>query len=385
VDAGQQMARNYMTAIPAWFQPYVGGRRLAVGAGLESGSAGGSWGPCLLAIDEPGPNTPTTTVLTTVPLVEYPELLDNSPYARAKRNANYTEVSATTGLPDWTSHALQFPQPVNGVGYWCGTDEIRSCAWIDNGVVSGPIFGGMLGEQNVWYGEPVLPNGITAANGHAKGQNASQYVSYCAIYNPSDLQQVAQGLTPSYSIDPSVVLLPAHPGAVGVAAKFFEDGRDGFVRIARFSLLDKEGVFDHPCRVQVDAEAVFVAQLPQCPHVGHAHRLATRHVHRAGKADVCDLLGPHAVDQRTKLVQIDVSLERMRTGGVVGFIDDHIHEDPSGQLLVQPGGGEVHVAGDVLTRLDQCHPQFQEVLETTHLDDLFNIYATEGEAMQSFS
>jgi hypothetical protein len=203
VDAGQQMARNYMTAIPEWFQPLVNGRRLAIGAGLESGSAGGSWGPCLLAIDEPGPTTPTSTVLTTMPLVEYPELLNGSTYYRARRDPNYQEVNATTGLPDWTPNPLQFPVPLNGVGYWCGTDQIRSCAWIDNGVVSGPVFGGMLGEQYVWYGEPVLPTGITAASGNAKGQNASQYTSYCTIYNPADLKKVTLGVSPAYGIDPS--------------------------------------------------------------------------------------------------------------------------------------------------------------------------------------
>jgi hypothetical protein len=203
VDAGQQKARNYMTAIPAWFQPLVNGRRLAVGAGLESGSAGGSWGPCLLAIDTPGPNTPTTTVLTTMPLVEYPETMNGSRYNRARRNPDYQEVNARTGQADWTPNPLQFPEPFHGVGYWCGTDLIRSCAWIDNGVVSGVVFGGALGQQYVWYGGPAVPNGITAANGHSKGQNATQYESYCAIYNPAAFKKVALGTSPAYGIDPS--------------------------------------------------------------------------------------------------------------------------------------------------------------------------------------
>jgi len=203
VDAGQQKARNYMTAIPAWFQPLVNGRRLAIGAGLESGSAGGSWGPCLLAIDEPEPNTPTTTVLTTMPLVEYPGLLNGSTAYRAPRDANYTELNASTGLPDWQANPLQFPKPVDGVGYWSGTDTIRSCVWVDNGVVSGPVFGGALGEQYVWYGQATLPNGITATGGHSKGQNATEYASYCAIYSPDDLKKVTLGEDPGYGIDPS--------------------------------------------------------------------------------------------------------------------------------------------------------------------------------------
>src|SRR5581483_3442498 len=99
VDVGQAQARNYMTAIPAWFQGAVGGRTLAVGAGIESGSAGASFGPCLRAVDTPSESTPTSTVLTTVPLAFYPNQLNGSFNGRYRRDTGCTPVSAQTGLP----------------------------------------------------------------------------------------------------------------------------------------------------------------------------------------------------------------------------------------------------------------------------------------------
>src|SRR5262249_39710509 len=48
VDVGQARCRNYLTILPDWFAVmYTGGRQLAVGAGIESGSSNSSWGPCL--------------------------------------------------------------------------------------------------------------------------------------------------------------------------------------------------------------------------------------------------------------------------------------------------------------------------------------------------
>ena len=103
---------------------------------------------------------------------------------------------------------------------------------------------------------------------------------------------------------------------------------------------------------RIHLDAVAVGQCAQCLDVRHAHRLAAGHVHGAGQADVGDLLRPFALDQRLELVQIHVALERMQVLRVVRLIDDHIHEDTAGQLLMQAGRREVHVAGHKLTRLD---------------------------------
>jgi hypothetical protein len=203
VDIGQARARNYMTGIPSWFQASVGGRTLAIGAGLESGSGSGSWGPCLYAVDTPSETTPTSTVLTTVPLVFYPISLNGSYNSRQRRDTACTPVSAQTGLPSAGSN--QFPLPANGLGFWNGSDLIRSCAWVDTPTVTGVVFGGRLAYDYGWYGQPVLPNGIKAACGNAKGQNASRYENRCFIYNAGDLANVATGATQSYQVGPTEI------------------------------------------------------------------------------------------------------------------------------------------------------------------------------------
>ena len=75
--------------------------------------------------------------------------------------------------------------------------------------------------------------------------------------------------------------------------------------------------------------------------VGHADRLATGHVDRAGQADVGHAAGAVGVDDGLKLVEVDVALERVEAGRVVGFVNYDVHEDAAGQLLVQPGSGEM--------------------------------------------
>ena len=38
----------------------------------------------------------------------------------------------------------------------------------------------------------------------------------------------------------------------------------------------------------------------------------------------------------------------MQVGGIMRFVDDDVDERPAGELLVQAGGGEVHVPRDKL-------------------------------------
>ncbi len=138
---------------------------------------------------------------------------------------------------------------------------------------------------------------------------------------------------PATDVD-QVVLLSAHPGTVGVAAEFLEDGSDGLIGVALLSLLDEETVLDHAGGVQVDGNAVVIAQRPQCPHVGHAHRLASGHVHRARQADIGDVLGSHSPDQGPQLVQVYVAFEGVRAAGIMGLVYDHVHKGAASQFLV---------------------------------------------------
>ncbi len=113
---------------------------------------------------------------------------------------------------------------------------------------------------------------------------------------------------PAADVD-QAVLLGADPGAVGVVAELAQNLGDGALRVALLALLDEQGVLDHARGVQVDLDAVAVAQLAQRLDVGHAHRLAAGHVDRAGQADVGHVFRAHAPEQRFQLVQVDVALE----------------------------------------------------------------------------
>ena len=65
------------------------------------------------------------------------------------------------------------------------------------------------------------------------------------------------------------------------------------------------------------------------------------------------MLGAVLGDDAAQLVEVDVALEGVLARRVVGLVDDHVDEAAAGELLVQPRGREVHVAGDHVAGLDQ--------------------------------
>ena len=148
------------------------------------------------------------------------------------------------------------------------------------------------------------------------------------------------------------VFLAAHGAAVGVGAELAQDLGDLFAGIARLALLDEVRVLDRARGVEHDRDAVPVAERAQIARVLHRDRLAAGHVHRRGQAEVGHMRCADLGDQRFELAQIHVALERMEALRIVRLIDDHIHEGAAGQLLMQPGGGEVHVAGHEIALLD---------------------------------
>ena len=64
-------------------------------------------------------------------------------------------------------------------------------------------------------------------------------------------------------------------------------------------------------------------------------------------------LGADLLDEVFQGLQIDVALEGVFAGRIVSLGNDDVDERPAGQFLVQPRGGEVHVAGHEVARLDQ--------------------------------
>ena len=59
---------------------------------------------------------------------------------------------------------------------------------------------------------------------------------------------------------------------------------------------------------------------------------------------------PTSAMTRSQLVEVDVALEGVLARRVVRLVDDHVDEASAGQLLVQAGRREVHVARDDVAR-----------------------------------
>jgi hypothetical protein len=99
--------------------------------------------------------------------------------------------------------------------------------------------------------------------------------------------------------------------------------------------------------------------------VRHADRLPAGHVHAALEVDVGDAGRAVLVDDRLELVQIDVALEGLGAGDVVGRVADDVDESPAGEFLVRASGREVHVAGHDVAGLD--HHAAEDVLGAASL------------------
>ena len=156
---------------------------------------------------------------------------------------------------------------------------------------------------------------------------------------------------PAADVD-EVILLGAHPGGVGVTAKFCENFGDGFARIAFFAFLNEIGIFHHACRIEINLDAVLVAQGAQGFDVRHADGLSACHVDRASHADVGDIVRANFVDQCLHFVEVNVALEWMQVCGIVRFVNDDIGERAARQFLMQARGGEIHIAGNILSLFD---------------------------------
>ena len=158
---------------------------------------------------------------------------------------------------------------------------------------------------------------------------------------------------PAADVD-EVILLGTHPCGIGVTAKFQKNFSNGFACISFFTFLNEIGIFHHAGGIEINLDAVLVAQGAQGFDVCHADGLSACHVDRASHADVGDIVRADFVDQCLHFVQINVAFEWMQVGGVVRLVNDDIGERAARQFLMQTCGGEIHVARNVLSLFDDC-------------------------------
>ena len=62
-------------------------------------------------------------------------------------------------------------------------------------------------------------------------------------------------------------------------------------------------------------------------------------------------------DEGFEFGDIHIALERMRIGGVIGFVNDQVGRASAARADVGVGGVEVHVRGDEVPRLDEARGQ----------------------------
>ena len=79
--------------------------------------------------------------------------------------------------------------------------------------------------------------------------------------------------------------------------------------------------------------------------------LAACHAHIGLHGHVWDTIGSDVVDDGRQLGEVDVALERVVDLRSVRLIDDDVHEGPAGALLMEPGGGEIHVPRHDIARI----------------------------------
>jgi hypothetical protein len=176
-------------------------------------------------------------------------------------------------------------------------------------------------------------------------------VHHDQIAGPICQQRISQ-TKPASDVD-QAVLLARHGRGIGTGAEVEEDLGHTPVLLTRLPLLDEPGVFHRPGGVEDHPDTPALGVVPHRSKIGQRDWLPPSQVDRGGDGDVGNGRGAHVLYQRVQLLQVDVALEPMLVGRIVRLVDDHIVKRGAGQLLVGPGGGEIHVAGHVITAADQ--------------------------------
>ena len=65
------------------------------------------------------------------------------------------------------------------------------------------------------------------------------------------------------------------------------------------------------------------------------------------------MLRTDLLNQLVQFVEIDIALERMPAGRIVCLVDYDVDKGAACQFLMKTGGGEIHIAGYVVTLFDQ--------------------------------
>jgi hypothetical protein len=193
-----------------WMVPMPDGS-IGMGAGLQSGNSGSSWGPELIGgLTLPTDGTPAGFGAPDIALpytyVRYypasPDLnLDGTMMAgrvlkACPRNGSYVwHAPRASIMPNYLD-----PAKTAGRGSWLDCDWLSSCVYINLPDKAGIVFFGEQGSGDTWYG---LPDDFSGDRcGGATGPHAHSYIPTWWIYDPAECSKVVTGMMKSWEIVP---------------------------------------------------------------------------------------------------------------------------------------------------------------------------------------
>ena len=119
-----------------------------------------------------------------------------------------------------------------------------------------------------------------------------------------------------------------------------------FVFVARLAQLDEPGVLGEAAGVEVERDAVPLADGADLAGVFHGDRLAAAGVVGDGEHHQRNALAADARDELFQRGDVHVAFERMQERGLAAFGDDQIDGFGAGELDVGARGVEVRVVGN---------------------------------------
>ena len=207
-----QKSRGYMVTVPSWFTQYVNGATWAVGAPITSGNASSPWGAMLAAGTLPGNGTPADVVKAAHSTIATRRLIYHDIEHKQRRDSNYK----------FCNYNVQYDRAQGGTTRpgtpeFNSIDIISAAAWVDTPTKSGVCFFGQLSTTipgfpyadgdtvtHCWYGPNVCPHGQVASGiWEGTGDTTATSVPCLWIYDPTNLQRVAQGKADPSAIDPA--------------------------------------------------------------------------------------------------------------------------------------------------------------------------------------
>lgn len=219
LEVGPKHSSGYLLDLP--------GGRLGVGAPLQSGNSGSSWGPELYGLAFPDASTPAGA---SVPDLKVPDVYVRHDYMGDRFTAEGRlpggeQMRSLKRPGNYIWHTPRPPlyiDPVknDGIGSWTDVDTVDSAVYIDLPDKHGLLFVGHIGNGHIWYGVPTnCGHGIGDRCGGGTGPHASGWESRWWIYDPNTLfssnrRQRAPWIPPAAEFDPTVAI-----GAFGLSCR----------------------------------------------------------------------------------------------------------------------------------------------------------------------